>query len=481
MKPINSHGFSRRWLGVGMSLVAALAAKSSTDVTFQIDMTSVSPAPTAVYISGTINGWPGFTGGVGSISPTNLLVNVSGTIWSNTFTVSDAAGTVESCKFQYEAGDNWESINNRQFILGTGTQVLPLTSWNLNTTWPPAPTNYVTFQCDMTPQVLTGVFTNGSSTLWAAGDSFPLTWQNGGAAYTMTNDPSLPGSLSNAYSGTFPQIGFPPASIQYKFRADGGWEDDQPTASKNREATITNSQVLPIVFYNNASLSDLILAPTWVTFALYCPNGTLDNGGAPFVKGFDPLYVNGNFFNASGIVVPAGTGSYWTWNTIPFPGGSGPASAQLFESAVPDVYTNSFLLPAGSKIGLTYKYSQDGFDDENGFQTNHFRVVRSIIPAPYSFPQDAWSWTVCPPGTPYPNPGISSTNIVEPDFGYLAIGAPSGGNLPLTWLGRQAVVIQHQSSLNGGVWITDNATDGLQATNWPNAGGNNFFRLMKKP
>ncbi len=69
----------------------------------------------------------------------------------------------------------------------------------------------------------------------------------------------------------------------------------------------------------------------------------------------------------------------------------------------PDVYTNSFLLPAGSGISLTYKYSQDGFDDENGFQTNHIRYVRSIIPVPYSFPEDQWSWTVCPPGTPYPN------------------------------------------------------------------------------
>ena len=341
----------------------------------------------------------------------------------------------------------------------------------------PTPTNYVTFQVDMSAQVVTGVFTNGISPVTVSG-SFEG-WDNG---QPLTNNPTLPGTLSNVYTGTFPIVAATPDPIFYKFRENGGWENDQPTASKNREATITNAtQVLPLVFYNDESTSDLLLSPTWVTFALYCPDGTQDNGGSPFIKGTDHLFVNGTFFDANANVVPVGTGSYWTWNTIPYPGGDGPASCELFESAIPDVYTNSFLLPAGSGISLTYKYSQDGFDDENGFQTNHVRYVRSIIPAAYSFPQDAWSWTVCPPGTPYPNPGISSTNIVEPSFGFLTIGSPNVDHIiPLKWLGRQAVVVQYTSSLNG-VWITDDATDGHQAAGWPNAGSGTFFRLMKKP
>jgi len=56
-----------------------------------------------------------------------------------------------------------------------------------------------------------------------------------------------------------------------------------------------------------------------------------------------------------------------------------------------------------------------------------------------------------------------------------------GGNIPLTWLGRQAVIIQNATSLTGGVWTDNNATDGLQATNWPNGGDNQFFRLKQKP
>lgn len=468
MKPIIHHDFSRRWLGVGMLLVAAMAAQAQTAVTFQIDMASVSPAPTAVYISGSFNGWPGFTAGAGS--PAAALINTSGTIWSNTISVSDAPGTVESCKFQYEPGDNWEGDPNRQFLVGPigPTQVLPLTSWNVKD-WP-ANTNQVTFQVDLSPQVITGTFTNGPGTVTVSGDFEG--WNDG---LPMTNNPAAPNLASNIYSGTFPVLGFPPTVIHYKFRADGGWEDDQPTATKNRESTIDNAtQVLPLVFYNNASLVDLMTSPTLVTFSLYITNGTPDNGGAPFIKGVDKLYINGNFFahDGSGTVVPAGTGGYWVWNTLP--GGQGPASAEMVESAVPDVYTNSFLLPKGSGLKVVYKYSQDGFDDENGFQTNHVRYVRSYPPS-YVFPQDLWSLLVAPP-LPYPD-----SILVEPDFGNLAIGALSGGKLPITWLGRPGVILQNNSSLTGGIWIDNNGTDAMQATNWPHTGSAQFFRLKKNP
>ncbi len=92
MKPINSHGFSRRWLGVGMSLVAALATQASTDVTFTIDMSGYNGGtpPAGVTLSGSLNGWN---------TTANPLINVNGTIWSNTVTVNDAPGAVESCKF----------------------------------------------------------------------------------------------------------------------------------------------------------------------------------------------------------------------------------------------------------------------------------------------------------------------------------------------------------------------------------------------
>jgi hypothetical protein len=466
---------------------------SSTLYTEEYTTTGTPAGGYVGALAGSAGIFAGSSGGLSSLYLNNTLVSTMGTanealsgsnvgasvtngleIVIPTSAIGYTGGSVNVLIDINGGGDGYLS---NQFLpgLAVGSGNLGTPTFNLGPV--PPPTNYVTFQVDMSAQVVTGVFTNGTSPITVSG-SFEG-WDNGLA---LTNNPTLPGTLSNVYTGTFPVVAAIPDPIFYKFRENGGWENDQPTASKNREATVTNAtQVLPLVFYNDESTSDLLLSPTWVTFALYCPDGTLDNGGSPFVKGSDHLFVNGTFFDANANVVPVGTGSYWTWNTIPYPGGDGPASCELFESAIPDVYTNSFLLPAGSGISLTYKYSQDGFDDENGFQTNHVRYVRSIIPAPYSFPQDAWSWTVCPPGTPYPNPGISSTNIVEPSFGFLTIGSPDVDHIiPLKWLGRQAVVVQYTSSLNGG-WITDDATDGHQAAGWPNAGGSTFFRLMKKP
>jgi len=465
MKPINSHGFSRRWLGLGMALMAAAAAQAQTAVTFQIDMSTETSTPTNVYISGIFNGWPapGATTNGGNPVTNNVLLNVGGTIWSNTFIITDPPGTVESCKFQDDVS-GWENVPaNRQFVLGTGTQVLPLTIWD-NSNWP-APTNEVTFQLNMNAQILTGAFVPGGpmQTITVSGDFEG--WDDG---LPLTNNPTLPGSLSNIYSGTFPAVGYPGGlTINYKFRENGGWETPASTGGNNRQAAITNStQVLPLVFYNDASTSDLVLAPTVVTFTLTLPDGTPDDGGVPFDSSVDMVYINGDFLG------------WYGWNTG-F-GGSETAADQMTNNPPgSDTYQQSFTIPPGNSLNLTYKYSVDGYDDENGFATNHSRYIRSYGPV-YTMPLDSWSWTVCPPGTAYPNPGIASTNIVEPSFGYLAIQPASGGNLPITWLGRPAVVLQSSSSLNG-TWIDNLGTDGTQATNWPNASGNQFFRLKKNP
>jgi hypothetical protein len=483
MKTILQHWLSRRWFSVGMSFVAALAAQASTQVTFTVDMsTETLGTPTAVYVTGSFP-----EAGPWSEYPASLaMINVSGTIWSNTFTLSDPAGTVEQVKFTDNvSADNggWEPSANREFLMGTtgtigpGTEVLPLAIWNTTSTWP-TPTNWVTFQVDMTAQILLNNFTNDNSnalgdpngSITVSGDLIGSGWDNG---WPLTNNPALVGNATNVYSAAVPIPGFlGPITVNYKFRMNGGWE-----GVANRQASITSSsQVLPLVFYNNNSPYDLLSAPITVTFSIYMPDGTLDDGNnitaAPYP--FDPesgdtLWINGDFLN--------------NWNNTSWPGpvGNFPAAQQMIEVGSSGVYTNSFVVPKGNSIVLTYKYSIDSIDDENGFATNHVREIRSYGPT-YAMPQDVWSWSVLQPnnGNPYPLAGIASTNIVEPDFGYLAAGAPSGGNIPITWLGRPAVLLQNSSSLSGGIWNNNNATDGLQSYNWPNTGGNQFFRLMKK-
>ena len=476
MKPITHHDFSHRWLGVGMSLVAALAAQAATPVafnatpvTFQIDMASVSPAPTSVYISGSFNGWPGFTAGAGSISPTNLLINVSGTVWSNTISISDAPGVVENCKFQYEAGDNWESINNRQFILDAAPQVLPLTAWNVNTTWPPAPTNHATFRVDMTTQLLLGAFTPGVGTITVSGDFEG--WDNGLA---MTNNPVLSGSSSNIYSGIFDVVGFPPVGINYKFRMNGGWESPASTGGNNRQANISGNQILPLVFYNDNISSDLLQQPTAVSFAVDM-NGAVGTDAHVFNPSSDSVYINGQFANWYA----------WAGGVNPAPA---PAGYQMFETPPGSgIYSNTIIIPAGTPVSFNYKYGIDFVnaggpaDDEAGFATNHFRVVRSTVFNPYPMATDKFR-------NMYAEPFFSSTSLGGGD---LSVGAAIAGKVPVTWLGRPGARLQVRDDLSSGAWLDIPATDGtnwssgysstngfVSETNWP-VSSHKFFRLVK--
>ena len=458
MKMTIPHGLSRCWTGAALALATVLSVQATSYVTFQVDMTS-QPSATNVLIRGTFNGW----------GTPNALVNNGSNVYTNTVAISDAAGSVESCKFYYDPGANWESINNRQFILGSGTlaspQVLPLETWNVNN-WP-APTNSVTFQVDMSAQVALGAFTNGdpAGSITVSGD---FEGWNGGLP--LTNNPTLSGNASNVYSSVCQVVGFPPDTINYKFRMNGGWESPASTSGNNRQSTVTSSnQVLPLVFYNDNSVYDLVLSPITVTFTLHMTNGTVDENGYAFNSASDTLWINGGFIN--------------NWNNTTWPGpiGSFPAAQQMIEVGTSDYYTNSFVVPRGNSIYLNYKYSIDSEDDENPAGTNHVREIRSYGPT-YAMPQDVWSRTVIAAGVgPYPNPGITSTHIVEPDFGYLNIQPKSGGAYPITWLGRPGVVLQNTANL-GGSWQVNAGTDAAQGTNWPSAGNGNsqFFRLMKE-
>jgi hypothetical protein len=276
----------------------------------------------------------------------------------------------------------------------------------------------------------------------------------------LTNNPTLSGNASNIYSAICPVVGYRPVGTAYKFRANGGWESPNSTGGNNRTASITNAnQVLPLVYYNDNSPYDIVQADTLVKFTLYLPNGTQDKNGYNFNNASDQVYINGDFLG------------WWGW-------GVAPGSDQMIEVGLSDYYTNSFVIPRGNSIYLTYKYSLAGTDDENGFGTNHVREVRTYAPK-YDLPTDQWSFTLAQnPGNNILTPGTNG--IVELDFGYLSTGKPVSGNVPVTWWGRPGVVLQNRSGLTSGTWNDNNNSDATMSTNWPNAGGSQFFRLKKK-
>lgn len=478
------------------------------NVVFLYDSTG---SATIHFWPGTIaDGWSPFSNRIGYDDPDNslgwgmagafdgwdgtqtILASQGSGVYSNSITVNTAASTDNEFKFQSPAG-SWTQIyfgqdfgnagNNGVYTTTDSPQTLPVVldlpngRWVVGTPVPVLPpTNYITFQLDMSAQVVLGNFTNTDlnplspnyglpvNSVAVAGDF--IDWTTG---HQLTNysvlypDDPNPGLKTNLYIGTVSWQVAPPATSHWKFRVnnlDGGYEQPASTAGGNRTITVTNAnQVMPVISYDDLNVNDLLQQDTWVTFSLYCPDQTTGAGGVTFTKGSDTIWVNGAWLG-------------WGWGYLALP-----ANQQMIESATPDVYTNTLLIPRGTSLALNYKYSFDGLDNENGSNTNHIREIRTYG-TNYVFPQDVWSWSLNP--FPYPNPGITSTNIVEPDFGYLTINAPSGGNFPITWLGRPGVVLQNASNLTSGSWTDSIGTDGTQATNWPTSGNIQFFRLKKK-
>lgn len=434
-------------------------------------------------IAGSFNGW----------GTAANLIGIGNGVYTNTIVDTNGPGT-GFYKFQ-SPQNSWSDINfgspdfangdgNGSYVTTNNPQnvpvVLDLPNGRFYVLAPiPPPTNYVTFQLDMTYEVEAGNFTNTDLNTNDVNYGLPVNsvavggvngdWgtDNTLTNYTILNPGDLnPGLKTNLYIGGFSIQQFLPITIDWKFRVnnlDGGYENPLSTSDGNRVTILTNQNtVLPVIFYDDIGAGDLVLTDTVVTFSIYVTNGTpaLSTNGLYFTKGSDTIWINGAWLN---------------WNNDTWGYDALPANQQMMEVGDSDVYTNSLVVPRGQSVAVTYKYSFDGADNENGSNTNHIRYIRTYG-TNYVFPQDVWSWTIQP--LAYPNPGITSTNIVEPSFGYLAAGAPSGGNIPITWLGRPGVVLENSSSLTSGIWNTNTATDGTQSINWPNS-GDQFFRLLK--
>ena len=69
-------------------------------------------------------------------------------------------------------------------------------------------------------------------------------------------------------------------------------------------------------------------------------------------------------------------------------------------------------------------------------------------------------------------------NLQEPKFGNLRVVPGSPGQVQIQWLGYKCVELQSASSIVGGSWITYSNTSGFSGTNFPTAGGQQYFRLV---
>jgi hypothetical protein len=272
-------------------------------------------------------------------------------IYSTVLPVSGSPGAT-SGGYKFRANSGWEDTSigwDRTFTIAGGDQVLPVAYYEDR---PPGPmTNAnITFRVDMTPQVLTGGFTNGVSAVTISGR---INGWSGGDP--MTNNPALSGYASNIYSTTIPLTDTVGDWQRFKFRADGGWESAPITFPeiKNNDRrffVVGGDQVLPLYTYQDASVCDLLLQPTAVTFVLQLTNGTPDNNGVPFDKVNDLVYLNGAFLG-------------WpAWNTTLPEMTNNPVGSDFYEQTV--------VLAAGSSRAVTFKFGiagagHGGLDNES--------------------------------------------------------------------------------------------------------------------
>lgn len=433
----------RTLLGVSLLVGAGVAAQAQNPVTFTVDM-ATEPTATSVYIRGEFNNW----------STDNPLTNNGTGIWSTTINLPGGPGHLYACKYFYTPGDVWESGNDRQFQLIGGAQTLPLTNkWNDKYEYPSNTLN-VTFQVDMSVQVKSGSFINGTHEVRVSGG-----YNGWGSGDLLTNNPAIVGNGSNIYSGTFSPTTFlvPLIEHQYnrfKFRANGGWEEPgvvNPYYGSNDRGFQTpapGDQVLPLVFYSDASLCDVLLQETTVKFVLHLTNGTVTTTGHVFDRTNDTVHVNGESL----------LGSWQSWDIfLPQLTNNPPGS---------DFYDQTFVIPSGRPRNQKVKYGINGADNEAPMYDDHIQWIRSTN-STYTMPTVEF-------GTNY------ASVRVQQSFGDLKIGPPSGGSVAVTWLNCPCVTLQSRTNLTSAAWTDLPATDNASSTNVPLSTVEQYFRLQKR-
>lgn len=407
-----------------------------------------APAYTEVRASGAFNSW----------SQSSILTNDGTGIYTNTFDVTANGNYKYTCVLA-DGGTTWEDGSDHGITLTGSPQTLPLLAFNNGGRVPiDFVTNDITFQVDMQVQGVS--FINAGGYVSVSGG-----FNGWGNSAQLTNDPALPFPQDYIYKNTFTiayqkaYLTWPTASQYihaYKFRANGGWEE--PAVNPlfgNNDRRLSGllpgpADTLPLVFYSDASLCDVLAQDTTVTFRLHLTNGTVATDGTIYDKNTMGVYMNGESL----------LGFWETWGNT--------AALPLLTNNPPgsDYYEYTQLIPAGRPVNQKVKYSINGPDNEAPQYSDHVQWIRTTnttyVMAPVEF------------GTNY------ASARVQQQWGNLAVGTSSGGNVPVDWLGCPCVILQSRSSLSTGSWSDVGTTDAASSHSAPANEAQQYYRLRKR-
>ena len=442
------------------------------DMAQQINIGAFNPSTDTVYAKGTFNGFSTSLPMTNnpSIRTTNSFGAVTTDVWEAVTNIECTIGSQVEYKYFIDNGNNWENpavgdpdnSENRWSQYPGGPVAFPIVYFS-DTPYAPTYTNNVTFQVDMSVQVAKGNFDPNSATVEARG-SFN-NWGN--PQLQLTNNPNA--ANPDLYTGVFPIIagkGTTP-TISYKYWAsdegNGGWELPASTGGNNRSFVLqqASQQTLTAVYYNDAGPSSGLSQNCLVTFRVSMTNA-IGTDSYVFNPSVDFVAVNG--------VTSLDHSGFWGWaaagsESQVAAGGPGiiePAEFDMTNYPVgSEIYQVQVTIPAGAPFAINYKYGIDAVDNEAGFAQNHQRYIRADTGS-YVLPLDTFG-----------------NQLVEIPFGNLTIGSPSGGTIPVTWLGLPNVHLQTSTDLGAG--FTDHPeTAGMSSTNYPVGPGATFFRLYQK-
>ncbi len=432
-------------------------------ITFQVDMaeqlnTGAFNTSYPVYCYGYFQGWNNsfqLTEG----SPVIQNGNIVSLPYTGTYTTWSASpGGANEYKFVYNNGGTvyenpttGDPDNGQNRFCFNEPQVLPIV-WFSDVKYSKTVTNVITFEVDMSVQILNGNFTNGTSTVYLQGDF------NNYAGPAMTEE-APPNQNIYYYTQTIVDAAGALHLFKYQIapwtgNSEGIWETpsaaNEYPGTQNRFLYLTGANASYVngpVFFSDLNISAVTPGPCLVTFTVdmtpAAPGGNDDtcNSGGPFLGGaqnedFDTVYING--------VYEGSDGSWWSWGSV---GDPDYAMTQIGDTG--NLYTITLPINAGQSINLIYKYGIDGADNEAPSGNNHYRYIRSIINSGsgYIMPTDLFA-------------NNRNGNTGEPSFGNLAI-SQSADNVVLSWLGRTTVQLQSTTSLTPPItWTPLPATDG---------------------
>ncbi len=454
---------------------ADAGAPVTNQVFFQVDMSqqvvlgSFAPASDTVEVQGSFEGWT--SGQTLTYDPHVITTNQFGLTATNVYdgflSVTTSPGAMVQYKYVIQPTGKYESpsaanavgytVGNNRFFANSPGLVLPNVFFS---DAPFAPLSAVTLSVDMSAQLFYGNWTPSDGVFCQGinGD-----WNND-AVNTMTNVPGA--ANTNVYYVTY-TLG-EGSSNPYKFTYNGAtgtvYESPTSTGGNNRVLTVPsqNPYSAPTLFFSDLLIDDLLESNVQVTFFVNMSNAVQYGTSTAFNPATDNVYVNGTF-----------GGSWLSWDPISLNNNiltnTQPANPNNY------IYSGTFPANAGQALGVTYKYSINGSDNEAASGNNHYRLVRSLANGSYVFPVDTF-------GNQYG----------EPSFGELKASAGSSGSVQLSWLGAPNVKVQTRNSLSGTGWTTLAGTSGVtwsagtnspnglvSVTNWPAASGSTYFRLVQ--